>query len=65
MHPLLVQDLARQRSADLDRDAGHRRLAAIARSAGRSEPGPDVTGRLRRLALAAGRLRLAVRGSVA
>jgi hypothetical protein len=65
MHPLLVQDLARQRTADLDRDADHRRLVAIARVAGHIEPGPDVAGRLRRLALAAGRLRLAIRGSVA
>jgi hypothetical protein len=65
MHPILVQDLARQRSAAIDREADHRRLAAIARSDGRDASRPDVPGRLGRLALAVGRLRLARRGSAA
>ena len=65
MHPTLMQDLARQRTAAIDREADDRRLVAIARSTARAERGHRASGHLRRLALAAVRLRLAVRGSAA
>ena len=61
MNPILVQQMARSRMDDFDREAAADRLVALARSGGGNRP----VGLGRRLSRSAGRVRLVLGGSAA